>query len=158
MSRKFTEQERAVLRVVQDQLPASLCPFDDLAAGCGMDVADVLELLRGLRADGSIRRFGASLRHQRGGWTHNVMVAWKAGREEADRWASVASELRNVSHAYYRPSPGPAWPYSLYTMIHGRSEDECLRTVDELRHKWPFEEHVMLPTLRELKKSSMTYF
>lgn len=158
MSRHFTERERAILRIVQDQLPDSLAPFDDIAAECGSDADEVLALLQSLRAAGAIRRFGASLRHQRSGWTHNIMVAWQASEEEANRWAWLATRLRNVSHAYYRPSPGPVWPYSLYTMIHGRSEEECLLAVDELRQKWPFKEYIMLPTLRELKKSSMRYF
>ena len=34
-------------------------------------------------------------------------------------------------------SPAPDWPYTLYTMIHGRSEAECRGVVDDLLRSWP---------------------
>lgn len=155
---EFTDRERAILRLAQGDLPRSLTPYADMAQACGCTESEVLGLLERLRATGAIRRFGASLRHQAAGWGANAMVAWLVEREEADKWAHVATSHPQISHVYYRPSQAPDWPYSLYTMIHGKTPEDCAQVVDWLRKNWPFSCYQTLDTLRELKKISMTYF
>lgn len=157
MAEAFTERERAILAIVQGDLPDSLTPYADIAARCGVTEAEVLTLLDRLKASGAIRRFGSSIRHQRSGYTHNAMVAWIATQEEADRYGAVAAANRHVSHAYFRPSAATDWPYTLYTMIHGQSESEVLAVVAELAGEWNLP-YAVLRSIRELKKTSMTYF
>ena len=43
-------------------------------------------------------------------------------------------------------------------MIHGRSDQECLDVVDQMAASAPLGEHIILRSLKELKKISMTYF
>lgn len=158
MPPQFSAAERAALAIVQGNLPDSLTPYADIAAQTGLAESDVLDLLSRLRASGAIRRFGASIRHQRTGWTHNAMVAWIADEAAADVCGPIAAAHARVSHAYYRPSPAPDWPYTLYTMVHGRSEAECMGVVEDLLGAWPLRDYAVLRSLRELKKTSMTYF
>ena len=158
MSQQFSPEEQAVLRIVQTNLPDSLTPYADMAQQAGMTEAQVLELLARLKASGAIRRFGASIKHQKTGWTHNAMVAWKVTPEQVDACGLKAAEHSHISHAYYRPSSAPDWPYELYTMIHGRSEDECLGVVEDIRRTTALQEYAILRSLKELKKISMTYF
>ena len=158
MSHQFSEAERAVLRIVQADLPDTLTPYADMAREAGISEAQVLELLTRLKNSGAIRRFGASIKHQKTGWTHNAMVAWKADDATAEACGRIAAAHDHISHFYYRPSPAPDWPYTLYTMIHGRSEAECRGVVDDLLRSWPLKEYAILRTLKELKKISMTYF
>ncbi|MDR2077273.1 MAG: Lrp/AsnC family transcriptional regulator [Desulfovibrio sp.] len=155
---RLTEKERRVLRLAQEDLPDSLTPYADMAASAGMTEDEVLALLRSLKESGIIRRFGASLWHQRAGFSHNAMVAWKAAPEEADEAGRRAAEHPLVSHAYYRPSPSPDWPYALYTMIHTRSPEECAAVVAELAARTSLRDYAVLESLRELKKISMAYF
>ena len=61
MSTAFTDTERAILRIVQFQLPDTLTPYADIAREVGTDEETVLNLLRRMKEDGSIRRFGASI-------------------------------------------------------------------------------------------------
>ncbi|MDR2489239.1 MAG: Lrp/AsnC family transcriptional regulator [Desulfovibrio sp.] len=156
--RRFTEQERAVLRIVQEDLPDSITPYADIAETAGMKESEVLDLLRGMAATGAIRRFGASLRHQKAGFAHNAMVAWIVSPEDADAAGKKAAEHPLVSHCYYRPSPAPDWPYELYTMIHGRSVDEYKEVIASLRAATVLRECAVLESLREMKKTSMIYF
>lgn len=158
MSPKFSAAERAALAIVQGNIPDSLTPFADIATQTGLSEAEVLDLLLRLKESGAIRRFGASIRHQRAGWTHNAMIAWIASEKEADQFGPLAARHPRVSHAYYRPSPADDWPYTLYTMAHGRSEAECLGVAGELLATWPLREYAILRSIRELKKTSMTYF
>lgn len=156
--RRFTEKERAILRSVQGDLPDSLTPYADIAHAVGARESEVLDLLRELRATGAIRRFGASLRHQRAGFAHNAMVAWIVRPEDADAAGEEAAGHHFVSHCYYRPSPAPDWPYELYTMIHGRTPDECREAIETLRVATGLREYAVLESLKEMKKTSMQYF
>ena len=75
---KFTDKEEAILRIVQKNLPDTLTPYADIAAATGTTEEEVIALLERLKECGAIRRFGASIKHQRTGWSHNAMVAWVA--------------------------------------------------------------------------------
>jgi hypothetical protein len=86
------------------------------------------------------------------------MVAWIANEATADEASNVAARHPLVSHCYYRPSPTPDWPYELYTMIHGRHPDEHRAVIAELMAATHLREYVVLESVRELKKISMTYF
>ena len=154
----FTEQELGVLRILQADLPDSLTPYADIAAATGLTEDAVLGFVRSLCDEGVIRRFGASIKHQRTGWTANVMVAWVASEDEADAWGKAAAAHDRVSHCYFRPSSAADWPYTLYTMIHGHSPEECQAVVDALRASGLSGDYAMLDSLQELKKTSMTYF
>lgn len=154
----FTEQERAILRLVQADLPDSLTPYADIAAQAGCSEEEVLALLRRLKECGAIRRFGASIKHQKTDWNHNAMVAWIVHEEDVERCGAEAARHPNVSHCYYRPSSAPDWPYELYTMVHGRSAEECDRVVAELETMLGLHDHAALSSIRELKKISPTYF
>lgn len=158
MSRPFTETERAILRIAQADLPDSLTPYADMAAQTGSSEEAVLDLLKELRDSGAIRRFGASIKHQKTGWNHNAMVAWQVDEDKVGACGSIAARHPHISHSYYRPSPAADWPYTFYTMIHGRSEQECLDVVRELAETAPLGPHAVLRSLKELKKISMTYF
>lgn len=158
MPTPFSEKEKAILAIVQSDLPDSLTPFRDIAASLDIEEEEVLALLERLKRNGTIRRFGASLRHNRTDWKFNAMVAWKASEEEAEICGPIAAAIPSISHVYYRPSRAPDWPYALYTMIHGRSLEECLDTVNGLCKAWPLRDYEVLQTVKELKKISMNYF
>lgn len=155
---EFSEREKAILAIVQEDLPDSLSPYAEIAARTGASESEVLELLRRLKDSGIIRRFGASIRHQRSGWNSNAMVAWIATREQADAWGPVLAASRHVSHSYFRPSCFPEWPYTLYAMVHGRSDAECEDVIRELARNWPAAQYAVLKSVKELKKTSMKYF
>lgn len=161
--REFTEIEKHILRLVQGTLPESATPYADIAAevsragGETVSEEKVLALLRELTDAGAIRRFGATLRHQKAGWAANVMVAWVCPEEVVDPNGERMAGHQNVSHCYHRP-PAEGWPYRLFTMVHGRSMEECERVVRELAALSGLEEYAMLHSVRELKKTSMTYF
>ena len=159
---KFTPLEKAILAEVQGDLPASLTPYADIAARCGTDEETVLALLRQLRDGGQIRRFGASLRHQLAGFTCNIMVAWEvpSWMSEAERDAAgeaLAAHPR-VSHCYWRPSTAPDWPYTLFSMLHGKNEDDCRVALEELSVRVGLIHYACLASQKELKKTSMRDF
>ena len=112
MSRQFTPAEQAVLRIVQDNLPDSLTPYADIAAKAGMTEAQVLELLGSLKESGAIRRFGASIKHQKTGWTHNAMVAWKIDADIIEQCGTQAALHTIFLMSTTAPAPRPTGPTS----------------------------------------------
>jgi DNA-binding Lrp family transcriptional regulator len=158
MAYAFTPEELTILRIVQSNLPDSLTPYADIAREAGVDEGEVIAFLARLKQEGVIRRFGASIKHQKTGWTHNVMVAWRVDEAHADAAGEIAATHPNISHCYYRPSSAPDWPYAFFTMIHGRSAEECRDVIESLRRETMLDEYAALESLQELKKTSMTYF
>ncbi len=158
MARTFSPVENSILRIVQKDLPDSLTPYADIAAQAGCSEEEVISLLRTLKEEGVIRRFGASIKHQKAGWAHNAMVAWTVHGLDVEDLGRKAAENSNVSHCYYRPSSAPDWPYELYTMVHGRSSEEVDQVIAGLKQALGLNEYSVLHSKREFKKISPTYF
>ncbi len=166
----FTDTENRILRLVQGTLPDCATPFASVATivndqlreeqGEGapqVQEQDVLDLLRALKDSGAIRRFGATLRHQKAGYGGNVMVAWKCPEADIHALGRKMAGHRLVSHCYYRPAAAD-WPFVLYTMVHGRDTNECMAVVEELKQLTGLDAPETLFSVQELKKTSMTYF
>ncbi|HMM37631.1 MAG TPA: Lrp/AsnC family transcriptional regulator [Desulfovibrio sp.] len=154
----FTPLEERILALAGGDLPDSATPFADIAEAVGTDEKTVLDLLRGLKERGVIRRFGATLRHQKAGYGHNAMVAWRVDDPaEAARVGELLASRPEISHAYERRTY-PEWPYNLYTMIHGRNPGDSLKVAEELSRATGITDYAVLNSLQELKKTSMRYF
>lgn len=153
----LSDIDREILKRVQGSLPDSAAPYADIAAAVGTDEAHVLDLLSRMAATGEIRRFGATLKHQKAGFGANVMVAWYVPEEDVDRIGAIMAKRPEISHCYHRINCLD-WPYNLYTMIHGRSKDDCQAVVEALCAATGLDDYAMLFSLKELKKVSMRYF
>lgn len=154
----FTDTEKRILALAGTDLPDSPTPYADIAAQVGATEAEVLELITRLKAEQIIRRFGATLRHQKAGYGHNAMVAWRVDDpEEALRVGEIMAQRPEISHCYIRRTY-PQWKYNLYTMIHGKNPGDCARVIEEISQATGVTDNQTLASLRELKKTSMRYF
>ena len=54
-----------------------------------------------------------------------------AGGQDRSRSAGQMAAVRGISHCYQRPTY-PDWPYSVFTMAHGRSKEECDAILDPI--------------------------
>ncbi len=118
--------EKKVIASIQEDLPLVERPYLQLAQKIGITEAEFLEVMEKLVEKGVIRRFGATLRHQKSGFSANAMVAWQVPEEKIQTVGHQMAESKAVSHCYRR-DPKPTWPYNLYTMIHAKSEKMCLK-------------------------------
>jgi DNA-binding Lrp family transcriptional regulator len=67
------------------------------------------------------------------------------------------SQHRAVSHCYLRPVYDD-WPYNLYTIVHGRSVDECESIINDLAIDTGIEEKRALYPTKEFKKARISLF
>jgi DNA-binding Lrp family transcriptional regulator len=153
----LTELEKKVIACIQGDIPIVPRPYRALAEAIGVPEATFIETLQVLTERGVIRRFGATLRHQKSGFEANAMTAWQVEEERIEEVGRIMASFRAVSHCYRR-DPVEDWPYNLYTMIHGRDEDACRRTARKMAEKSGVHAYRLLFSRRELKKISMTYF
>jgi siroheme decarboxylase len=153
----LSELEIQVIKSVQEDIPVTPKPFEDMAKNLGISEEKFLEILRGLCTRGVIRRLGATLRHQNSGFAANAMIAWQVDEDRVEDVGNIMAGFREVSHCYRR-DPKPAWPYNLYTMVHAQSEEACLETARKISKKTGVSTFKPLFSRQELKKTSMKYF
>jgi DNA-binding Lrp family transcriptional regulator len=72
--RELTALEKKIIHELQQDLPVTSRPFVEVAEKVGISETQLLEKIREFVANGTIRRFGATLRHQRSGFEANAMV------------------------------------------------------------------------------------
>jgi DNA-binding Lrp family transcriptional regulator len=153
----LTELEKKIIAAIQGDMPVVEEPFAQIGAQIGVDVDTLLGVLKDLVRRGVIRRFGATLRHQKSGFKANAMTAWQVAEDRMDEVGSIMAAFKEVSHCYRR-DPTPEWKYNLYTMIHGKSEEHCRQTAASMAAKAGVGNYALLFSRRELKKTSMKYF
>ncbi|HMA85836.1 MAG TPA: Lrp/AsnC family transcriptional regulator [Desulfosalsimonadaceae bacterium] len=149
--------EKKVIAALQGDIPVSRRPYMEIAEMIGVDEDTVLSVLKDLYQRGVIRRFGATLRHQKSGFNANAMVAWQVDESLIDAVGEQVAGYDAVTHCYRR-DPAPDWPYNLYTMVHAQDEAQCRQIARKISKDTGISEYTMLFSRRELKKTSMQYF
>jgi DNA-binding Lrp family transcriptional regulator len=153
----LSDEQKHLVRLVQDGLAAEREPFAAVAARLGWPGERVVEQLREWQALGVIRRFGAVVRHRELGFAANGMVVFRVAEGRVDDAGRRLARHKEVSHCYRRP-PLPGFPYNLFAMIHGRSEDAVRRAAAAMAEATRAEAHEVLFSVTEFKKASMRYF
>lgn len=149
--------DKRIIKRLQGDLPLVARPFQALAEELGLGEGEVIDRVKAMAESGVMRRFGATLRHQQSGFSANVMVAWQVDEAELERVGAALAGHRRVSHCYHRAATD-LFPYNLYSMVHGRSRDECRDLVSRMAAEVGIDDYQMLFSQRELKKTSMSYF
>jgi DNA-binding Lrp family transcriptional regulator len=153
----YDERDVAVIRATQGDLPVTSEPYVVAAAALGMSVAELLEHMSGMRERGLLRRVAAILYHRRAGFSANGMGVWKVPPEQIETLGPRMASYRGISHCYQRPTY-PDWPYSVFTMAHGRSKEECDAVLDAIADDTQIEERSTLYSSTEFKKIRLLYF
>jgi DNA-binding Lrp family transcriptional regulator len=153
----LSEEDIATVRATQGPMPAIAEPFAPAAERLGVPVATVLDRLESLRERGGLRRVAAILYHRRAGFSANGMGVWAVPEAEILETGKRMAAFRGISHCYQRPTY-PDWPYSVFTMAHGRSKDECDAILDSIAAATGIEDRATLYSSTEFKKVRMLYF
>jgi len=156
-TRPLSGQQKELVRLLQDGLPIQREPFVGAGAQLGWPVERIVEQIREWMGMGIVRRFGAVVRHRDLGFAANGMAVFRAADAQADEAGRRLAVRPEVSHCYRRP-PMPDFPYNLYAMIHGRSEDVVRQAVAAMAAETGLTDYDVLFSVTEFKKASMRYF
>ena len=110
-----------------------------------------------MRERRALRRVAAILFHRRAGFSANGMGVWKVPEERIMEIGPLMASFRGISHCYQRPTYAD-WPYSVFTMAHGRSKEECDAILDSIAEETGIEERRTLYSSTEFKKIRLLYF
>lgn len=153
----LSTMEKRVIHALGGDLGGGARPFADLGRKLGLSEEEVVNMVRNLRERGLMRRFGATLRHQRSGFTANAMVAWQVPEDLVEEVGCRLAAYPEVTHCYQRRAV-PGWSRNLYTMIHASSEEACLAMARSMAEQVGLTDYELLFSHEELKKTSMRYF
>ncbi len=153
----YDELDREVIRATQGDLPVVPEPYFGAAAQLGMTVDALLEHLAGMKQRGILRRVAAILYHRRAGFSANGMGVWKVPDKKISELGPRMASFRGISHCYQRPTYED-WPYSVFTMAHGRSKEECDAILDAIADEFDISERATLYSSTEFKKIRLLYF
>ncbi len=153
----MNETQIRIIKALQDGIPLSLEPFKEIAEKAGVTEDELLAQIQEWRDDHTIRRFGAILRHHQAGYAVNAMGAWNVPEDRIDEFARAAGSITAISHMYQRPR-FQGFPYNLYTMIHGKSKEDCESAARRISEQTGITDYALLYTTAEFKKTSPVYF
>jgi DNA-binding Lrp family transcriptional regulator len=153
----YDEWDRAVVRATQGDMPVVAEPYAPAAAELGVSQDELLAHLEGMRERRLLRRVAAILFHRRAGFSANGMGVWKVPDAQIAEMGPRMASFRGISHCYQRPTYED-WPYSVFTMAHGRSKEECDAILDAIAEDTGIDDRSTLYSSTEFKKIRLLYF
>jgi DNA-binding Lrp family transcriptional regulator len=153
----YDEFDREVIRATQGDMPVVPEPYAPAAARLGIDEDALLDQLAGMQERGILRRVAAILYHRRAGFSANGMGVWNVPDDRIEEFGPRMASFRGISHCYQRPTYED-WPYSIFTMAHGRSKEECDAILDAIAGEFDISDRATLYSSTEFKKIRLLYF
>jgi siroheme decarboxylase len=153
----YDEFDMAVIRATQGDMPIVAEPYAPAAESLNIPQDRLLAHLERMQERRLLRRVAAILYHRRAGFSANGMGVWKVPDERIMELGPRMAAFRGISHCYQRPTYAD-WPYSIFTMAHGRSKDECDAILDSIAEETGVSERATLYSSTEFKKIRLLYF
>lgn len=159
-TRPLTAMEIEFVRLMQRDIALVQTPFVAVAEELGLPFEEAAAMHKDFLTSGRMRRFAAVLHHRKAGFGANAMGVWAGPQDDPEALQKLGETMagfRAVSHAYQRPSY-PDWPYNLFTMVHGKSEEECEQTLAAISQATGITDRHALYSTKEFKKVRVRYF
>ena len=156
-SNDLAQLDRRIVLATQAGLPLDARPYHWLASELGVEPDVLMERFRVMLNEGRIRRIGVVPNHYRLGYSANGMSVWDVPDEDITAIGKQVGELDIVSHCYHRPRHLPNWPYNLFAMLHGHSQEEVRNKVEQIAQLLgdKARRHDVLFSTRILKKTGL---
>lgn len=155
--RNVSEDDKAAIRALQEDIPLTPRPFDLWGEQVGLTYDELLNRAYDLQDRKVMRRFSAVLHHRKAGFRANAMGVWEVPEKRIEEVGNAFAQYQAVSHCYQRPTYED-WPYSIFSMVHGRSVEECESLLDTMAEETGIANRESLYSTREYKKTRVRYF
>jgi len=154
---ELSELDYAVIRAAQGPMDVTPEPFAAVATELGISQEALFEHMESMLERRALRRVAAILFHRRAGFSANGMGVWRVPEERILELGPRMASFRGISHCYQRPTYAD-WPYSVFTMAHGRSKEECDAILDSIAQDTGVDDRRTLYSSTEFKKVRLRYF
>jgi DNA-binding Lrp family transcriptional regulator len=122
-------QDKQLLNEIQSNFPVASHPYRVIGKKLGMNEEEVLSRIKALRAEGIIRRLGASIDSRRIGFVSTLLAA-QVPREKFQSFVRTVNTCPGVTHNYERNHEYNVW----FTLI-APSAAEKERIIDDLKRR-----------------------
>ena len=153
----LTDQEIKIIRALQRDIAIIPEPFAEIAKDANVTVSELLDYASAFKEKGQMRRFAAVLHHRKAGFKANGMGVWRVPEEMQVEIGEKMASYQAVSHCYLRPIY-PDWPYNVFTMVHGRDEEEVEEILQMIEKETGITDRFVLYSTKEYKKIRVKYF
>ena len=153
----LTQTQVGIVRALQEDMPVIAQPYTPLAKELTVGLDELFGLIQEFIERGQMRRVSAVLHHRNAGFTANAMGVWAVAQERLEEVGPIMASFRAVSHCYQRPTY-PDWPYSIFTMVHGKTAAECESFLEAIKEKTGITDYKALYSTKEYKKTRVRYF
>jgi siroheme decarboxylase len=144
-----------ILARLPSQFPLTNRPYKEMAETIGISEHELIDTLKSLKASGVLRRVAAVLAHRKASYSHNAMVIWEVDEKNIKRIGAIMASFPEISHCYERDTGG-YWAYNLYTMVHGKRHEDCMKSIERIAQKVGISDYRVLFSQREFKKTSFS--
>jgi siroheme decarboxylase len=154
---ELSDMDIAVIKALQGDMPIVPEPYAPAAEALGVSQEQLLGHLSSMQERRALRRVAAILFHRRAGYSANGMGVWDVPEDRILELGPLMASFRGISHCYQRPTYED-WQYSVFTMAHGRSKEECDAILDSIEERTGITERTTLYSSTEFKKIRLLYF
>ncbi len=149
--------DRKIIQATQAGLPLVAEPYQAIADQLGLTGQEVMLRMADMQEAGIIRRIAAVPNHYKLGYRYNGMTVWDVDDQHVDSLGRRVAELPFVSHCYQRPRHLPDWPYNLFAMVHGKTEQGAERQIAIIAELLgdDVSRHAVLYSTKILKKTGL---
>lgn len=153
------ETVKHAISVLQQDLPLVSEAFGAIVTQkkIPITVEQVLAIGEKLLDSGVMRSYRAVVRHHAVGFVSNAMTVWKADAERLSDVLQQFSMEPSISHLYVREAFPNPWEYSVFAMVHAKSDEELAATIKRL-HSIARTDYRSYRSLKEFKKERVKYF
>ncbi|MHC5226542.1 siroheme decarboxylase subunit beta [Ignatzschineria sp. LJL83] len=125
------KQQEALLAIIELGIPLVSRPYLEIAQQIESDEQAVINQMQEWGHTGLFRRFGIVVKHRSLGIRANCMLVLNIPDQLIDQVGNRLSEEDGINLCYQRPRRAQ-WPYNLFCMIHGRSQEAVITRIQEI--------------------------
>ena len=151
------EIDRKLLASMEKGIALTPEPFNEIARELGIAQKEVISRLTKLKAEGIIRKFGASIKPNSIGFSANALIAWKVPANRVQEVGVQLSKISEISHCYERKLVQGRWEYNLYTVMHAPERKIIEDAVSQISLRMSIGEYKILYSARDLKKTKSSF-
>lgn len=127
-----------LIKAIQEGIALdNLEPFKKISETLGISEDEVIQSIKDLKANKSIKRFGPVLKNREVGFKQNAMTTLKVLPENVVKLGEKISSFDFVTLCYERDIISGVWEYNLYFMIHGKErvvvEDQIQQVINAIK-------------------------
>ncbi len=148
-----------LILAVQNGLPLVSRPYAQIAQQLQLTETLVIQRLLALKKRGLIKRLGVIVNHRQLGYQSNAMVVFNIPDTEVTQIGRKISQFDFINLCYRRPRHEDVWPFNLFCMIHGKTQETVLQQLKNLIQACALEayEHDILFSQRCFKQRGARY-